>query len=107
MLKRILAVILLAGFSLPAQAAPVEAWRVQQACALQKYLRATPAFPSDWGRNASNVSLGGGGGALRSREDPEARASFHAASKLRGLLRRSASHSRAASRASARRSRLA
>jgi len=78
MLKRILAVILLAGFSLPAQAAPVEAWRVQQACALQKYLRATPAFPSDWGRNASNVSLGGGGGALRSREDPEARASFHA-----------------------------
>lgn len=79
MLKQAVAVLILAGAGLPAQAAPAASWRVQQACAMQRYLRATPAFASDWGRDASHVSLGAGGPALRRRDDPEARARYDAA----------------------------
>ena len=77
MLKRAVVFLILAGSGSPAQAAPVAGWRVQQACALQRYLHATPAFASDWTQVASNVSIGGG--ALRRREDPEARAQFDTA----------------------------
>lgn len=76
MLKQTVLVLILTGAALPAQAAPAAGWRVQQACAMQRYLRATPAFASDWGRDAAHVSLGSGGLALRRRDDPEARARF-------------------------------
>ncbi len=76
MLKQALAVLSLASAALPAQAAPVAGWRVQQACALQRYLGATPAFATDWARDAAQVSLGSGGAGLRRRDDPEGRARF-------------------------------
>ncbi len=66
-------------------------WRVQQACALQRYLRATPAFPqADWGRSA-NVSLGGQGRAAVRPEDVAARARFdHAMRSGRAFADRAA-----------------
>jgi len=76
MLKQAVLVLILAGAGLPARAAPAAGWRVQQACAMQRYLRATPAFATDWGRDAAHVSMGGGSPALRRRDDPEARARF-------------------------------
>ncbi|UTP38552.1 hypothetical protein M9M90_15175 [Phenylobacterium sp. LH3H17] len=79
MLKQAVAVLILAVAGLPAQAAPAAGWRVQQACAMQRYLRATPAFASAWGRDAAQVSLGSGSPALRRRDDPEARARFDTA----------------------------
>jgi len=76
MLKQVVAVLILVGAGFPAQAAAAPGWRVQQACAMQRYLRATPAFPSNWDRSTANVSLGSGGPALRRRDDPDGRARF-------------------------------
>ena len=79
MLKMV-ALIALAGAALPEAAAAAPAWRVQQACAMQRYLRATPAFPSStWGREATTVSTGGARGAVARREDAAARAQFDSA----------------------------
>lgn len=70
----------MAGSALPLAAQAAPAWRVQQACAMQRYLGSTPAFAANnWARDASQVSLGGGGIALRQREDPILRARFDAA----------------------------
>jgi hypothetical protein len=80
-MRRQLVVIVFAGAAaLPASALAAPAWRVQQACALQRYLGATPAFAANaWAQDAAQVSLGGRGVALRRREDPQARARFDAA----------------------------
>ena len=78
MLKHVILLTVAAGLATPALAAPN--WRVQQACAMQRYLRATPAFPnSAWGREATNVSTGGARVALARREDAAARAQFDSA----------------------------
>jgi hypothetical protein len=84
-------VVLIALTGVPATAAAAPAWRVQQACAMQRYLRAAPAFPSDWGRQSTNVSLGGTVQSLGRREDPDARAQFDAAMRSgRGFADRAA-----------------
>ena len=84
-------VVLIALAGVPATAAAAPAWRVQQACAMQRYLRATPAFPSDWGRQSANVSLGGPRQQIGRREDPDARARFDAAMRSgRGFADRAA-----------------
>lgn len=78
MLKHAFLIAIAAGLATPVAAAPQ--WRVQQACAMQRYLRATPAFPTNaWGRETANVSLGGARQSLSRREDSEARARFDAA----------------------------
>lgn len=78
MLKRVVLFTVVAGLATPVMAAP--SWRVQQACALQRYLRATPAFPTAaWGRETSHVSLGGSGLSVSRREDAAARAQFDTA----------------------------
>ncbi|MET3525320.1 hypothetical protein [Phenylobacterium koreense] len=78
MLKQAVLITVVASLAMPAAAA--SSWRVQQACAMQRYLRATPAFPTaTWGRQASNVSLGGGGLSASRREDAAARAQFDSA----------------------------
>ncbi|WP_312161873.1 hypothetical protein [Phenylobacterium sp.] len=75
MLKHVILLTLAAGLATPAIAAPD--WRVQQACAMQRYLRATPAFPvTNWGRDTANVSIDGARTALPRREDVAARAQF-------------------------------
>ena len=75
MLKRAVLFTIVAGVATPALAAP--SWRVQQACAMQRYLRATPAFPAAaWGRDASTVSLGSASQGFSRREDAAARAQF-------------------------------
>lgn len=75
MLKHAVLFTVIAGLATPALAAP--SWRVQQACAMQRYLRATPAFPATaWGRDASTVSLGGASQGFNRREDAAARAQF-------------------------------
>jgi hypothetical protein len=75
MLKHAVLFTVVAGLATPALAAPQ--WRVQQACAMQRYLRATPAFPAAaWGRDASAVSLGGANRGFDRREDAAARAQF-------------------------------
>lgn len=91
MLKYAIALIALAGTALPAAAATTPHWRVQQACALQRYLRATPAFPSTWGSQASTVSIGGSRQGLNRREDSAARAQFDSAMRSgRGFADRAA-----------------
>ena len=83
---------LAAGLIMPASAlAAAPHWRVQQACALQRYLRATPAFPqANWGQSA-NVSLGGQGRAVNRAEDVAARAQFdHAMRSGRAFADRAA-----------------
>ncbi len=78
MLKLIILLTAAVGLATPAVAAPN--WRVQQACAMQRYLRATPAFPSStWGREATTVSTGGARVAVARREDAAARAQFDSA----------------------------
>lgn len=78
MLKHVILLTVAAGLATPALAAP--SWRVQQACAMQRYLRATPAFPStNWGRDAANVSINGSRASLARREDVAARAQFDTA----------------------------
>ena len=78
MLKHAILLAVATGLATPALAAPQ--WRVQQACAMQRYLRATPAFPTaNWGRDTANVSLGGSRQSLNRREDTAARAQFDAA----------------------------
>lgn len=78
MLKQAVLVTLVASLATPVAAAP--SWRVQQSCALQRYLRATPAFPSGiWGQQAANVSLGGSSLSMSRREDAMARAQFDSA----------------------------
>jgi hypothetical protein len=80
MRRRLVILALLSAASLPAAAQAAPSWRVQQACAMQRYLGSTPAFAANaWARDASQVSLGGGGIALRRREDPALRARFDAA----------------------------
>jgi hypothetical protein len=80
MFKSAVVFVILVGSAVPAQAASQAGWRVQQACALQRYLRATPAFAAgDWARDASSVSLGGSAYRPRSRQDPQARARFDGA----------------------------
>lgn len=77
MLRHVIVLSLAAGIATPAFAAPQ--WRVQQACALQRYLRATPAFPTGaWGQTSA-VSLGGQRQTLVRREDSAARARFDSA----------------------------
>lgn len=80
-MSRPLAILaLVMGAALPAAAQPAPAWRVQQACALQRYMGATPAFAANgWAQDASNVSLGGGAMSLRRRDDPMLRSRFDAA----------------------------
>lgn len=78
MLKHATMLAVAAMVATPAAAAPH--WRVEQACAMQRYLRATPAFPTNnWARETSNVSLGGSRANLNRREDTAARAKFDAA----------------------------
>lgn len=80
MRRRLMILVLAAGAALPATALAAPAWRVQQACAMQRYLGSTPAFAANaWARDASQVSLGGAGVTLRRREDPMLRARFDAA----------------------------
>lgn len=77
MRRRIVILVFAAGAALPAVALAAPAWRVQQACALQRYLGATPAFAANaWAQDASQVSLGAGRTTVRRREDPMARARF-------------------------------
>lgn len=77
---RLALVIVALGLAAPASAVAAPAWRTQQACAMQRFLSATPAFAANaWARDASAVSLGGEGMALRRREDPELRARFETA----------------------------
>lgn len=88
---KVVALIALAGTALPEAASAAPAWRVQQACAMQRYLRATPAFPSGWGQQSANVSLNGSRQVLVRREDPAARAQFDAAMRSgRGFADRAA-----------------
>ena len=88
---KVVALITLAGTAIPQAAAAAPAWRVEQACAMQRYLRATPAFPSDWGQQSANVSLNGSRQTLGRREDPDARAQFDAAMRSgRGFADRAA-----------------
>lgn len=83
--------MLIALMGTPTAAAAAPAWRVQQACAMQRYLRATPAFPSNWGQQSANVSLSGSRQTLGRREDPDARAQFDAAMRSgRGFADRAA-----------------
>ena len=78
MLKRVALITVVASLATPVVAAP--SWRVQQACALQRYLRATPAFPTGtWGHQTANVSLGGSSRSTGGREDALARARFDSA----------------------------
>jgi hypothetical protein len=78
MLKHVILLTIAAGLATPAIAAPN--WRVQQACAMQRYLRATPAFPAtNWGRETANVSINGTRTTLARREDVAARAQFDTA----------------------------
>jgi len=78
MLKQAVLVTVVASLATPVAAAP--SWRVHQACAMQRYLRATPAFPTgNWGRQASNVSIGGPNLSISRREDAVARAQFDSA----------------------------
>ncbi len=80
MSRRVALLILVAAASLPATAMAAPAWRTQQACAMQRYLGATPAFAANtWAQDASQVSLGGSGMTLRRREDPMLRARFDTA----------------------------
>lgn len=80
MRRRFVILVLAVGATLPAPALAAPAWRVQQACAMQRYLGSTPAFAANaWARDASQVSLGGGGVVIRRREDPMLRARFDAA----------------------------
>lgn len=58
---------------------------------MQRYLRATPAFPSNWGQQGANVSLNGSRQTLGRHEDPDARAQFDAAMRSgRGFADRAA-----------------
>ncbi|KQW68219.1 hypothetical protein ASE17_07115 [Phenylobacterium sp. Root77] len=78
MLKYAILLTITVGLASPAAAAP--SWRVQQACAMQRYLRATPAFPTaNWGRDATSVSTSGARTTLARREDAAARAQFDSA----------------------------
>lgn len=80
MSRRLALVILIAAAPLPATAIAAPAWRTQQACAMQRYLGATPAFAANnWAQDASQVSLGGSGMTLRRREDPMLRSRFDTA----------------------------
>lgn len=88
---KVVALITLAGASVPQAAAAVPAWRIEQACAMQRYLRATPAFPSGWGQQGATVSLNGSRQTMGRREDPDARAQFDAAMRSgRGFADRAA-----------------
>ena len=88
---KVVALIILAGTAVPQAAAAAPAWRVEQACAMQRYLRATPAFPADWGQQGANVSLSGSRQTVGRREDPDARAQFDAAMRSgRGFADRAA-----------------
>lgn len=76
MLKHAALIALAVGTLIPAAAAATPQWRVQQACALQRYLRATPAFPSAGWNQPTSVSLGGARSTSSRREDALARAQF-------------------------------
>lgn len=74
-MKRSLSLALLMAIcATGAHAAP--AWRVQQACALKRYLGATPAFANTWGRDAAQVSHGSGRATAAWRVEPAARFSY-------------------------------
>lgn len=78
MLRHVILLTVATGLATAVAAAPN--WRVQQACAMQRYLRATPAFPSPaWGREATSVSTGGASASMIRREDAAARAQFDSA----------------------------
>ncbi|MES2724321.1 MAG: hypothetical protein V4656_14300 [Pseudomonadota bacterium] len=66
--------LLMAVYASGAHAAP--AWRVQQSCALKRYLGATPAFANTWGRDASQVSHGVRPAATAWRTEPAARFNY-------------------------------
>ncbi len=88
---KVVALIALTGTAVPGISAAAPTWRVQQACAMQRYLRATPAFPSNWGQQSAAVSLSGSRQPLARREDPDARAQFAAAMRSgRGFADRAA-----------------
>ena len=92
MLKHAILLGLAAGLAMPVAAlAATPPWRVQQACAMQRYLRATPAFPqANWGQSA-NVSLGGQPRAAARPEDVAARVRFdHAMRSGRAFADRAA-----------------
>jgi hypothetical protein len=92
MLKHAILLGLAAGLAMPVVAlAATPPWRVQQACAMQRYLRATPAFPqANWGQSA-NVSLGGQPRAAARPEDVAARVRFdHAMRSGRAFADRAA-----------------
>ncbi len=74
MKRRLSLALLMALCATGAHAAP--AWRVQQACALKRYLGATPAFANTWGRDAAQVSHGGGRATAAWRAEPAARFSY-------------------------------
>ena len=71
MKRRLSLALLMAIYASGAHAAP--AWRVQQSCALKRYLGATPAFANTWGRDASQVSHGGRPATAAWRAEPAAR----------------------------------
>ncbi|WP_340643686.1 hypothetical protein [Phenylobacterium sp.] len=73
MKRRLSLALLVAVCATGAHAAP--AWRVQQSCALKRYLGATPAFANTWGRDASQVSEGNPSAAVW-RIEPAARFSY-------------------------------
>lgn len=74
MKRRLSLALLMAVCASGAHAAP--AWRVQQSCALKRYLGATPAFANTWGRDASQVSHGSRPATSAWREEPAARLSY-------------------------------
>lgn len=74
MKRRLSLALLMAIYASGAHAAP--AWRVQQSCALKRYLGATPAFANTWGRDASQVSHGGRPATAAWRAEPAARFNY-------------------------------
>ncbi|CAN5698922.1 hypothetical protein BH10PSE5_BH10PSE5_16770 [soil metagenome] len=74
MKRRLSLALLMAVCATGAHAAP--AWRVQQSCALKRYLGATPAFAGAWGRDTSQVSYGSHSPTSAWREEPAARLSY-------------------------------
>lgn len=80
MTRRFAIAALVLGAALPASAQAAPAWRVQQACAMQRYFGATPAFAANaWAQDASQVSTGGVRATPRRRDDPLLRSRFDAA----------------------------
>ena len=74
MKRRLSFALLLAAVATGAHAAP--AWRVQQSCALKRYLGATPAFANAWGRDTSQVSYGSRAPTSAWRDEAAARLSY-------------------------------